>query len=279
MVTAKQLLEYFNKISGFDIKIVDRQFHTIMMQDNNARKARKGFCNSIQQSAACLEACLKSDKEAFGRLEKNQEMYVYICPFGITEALVPIFQNHTVVAYFFVVIGITKKENESLAVKRVLRTSREFDAEQIKELIKALPHNDENLCESYLQLLEVMAEYIGRHQLLVENRESLGELIKDYVDKNLDSKITLGMLSQKLHRSTVTLTECFRKEFGCSIMQYVLEQRMELALQLLKEDRFTVGEISAACGFQDVEYFSKCFKRHFGESPSIWRKKNATAPD
>jgi AraC-like DNA-binding protein len=122
--------------------------------------------------------------------------------------------------------------------------------------------------------LSLLAEHIGSHHMLRSDRQTLGHLIQQYVKKNLSHKITLTDISRRLHCSTVTLTESFRREFGGTIMQYVLEERMKLARQLLSSTDQSIGIIADRCGFPDVEYFSRCFKQKEGISPSEWRRSH-----
>ena len=52
--------------------------------------------------------------------------------------------------------------------------------------------------------------------------------------------------------------------------------RMKKAAELLLENRYTVAEVSYKIGIEDPFYFSKCFKKQFGVSPSVYlRGKNA----
>ena len=99
------------------------------------------------------------------------------------------------------------------------------------------------------------------------------QLIKSYIKNNLSKKITLSDLSWKLHYSTVTLTEHFKKEYDITIMEYVMKKRMEKASRLLINSELSIREISEECGFCDNEYFSRCFKNYYGTSPVAWRKK------
>ena len=118
-----------------------------------------------------------------------------------------------------------------------------------------------------------MKEHIEASRLLLPDRQTPGQLVRAYVGKNLGEKITLSKMSKNLHCSTVTLTEAFRREFGMTIMEYVLSERMKLARRLLLTSA-SVTEIAASCGYPDVEYFSKCFKReNAGLSPTQWRRR------
>lgn len=66
----------------------------------------------------------------------------------------------------------------------------------------------------------------------------------------------------------------FRTFAGQSPMQYRNHLAMERARGLLTATDLPVGEIAQAVGVQDPLYFSKKFKRHFGISPTDFRKKN-----
>lgn len=126
--------------------------------------------------------------------------------------------------------------------------------------------------DGFCRTLSIFVEYIESNHLLSGNQRTLGQLIKQYIRKNLGNKIPLKSMSQNLHCSTVTLTESFRKEYNMTIMRYVLEQRMKMAEQLLLSNAVTVTKIAERSGFPDVEYFSKCFKETHGMPPSAWRR-------
>ena len=124
------------------------------------------------------------------------------------------------------------------------------------------------------RLLCLLADHISEHHLIPSDRQTLGHLIRQHIQKNLSHKITLTDISRRFHCSTVTLTETFRREFGMTIMQYVSEERMKLGANLLSSTALSVSEIAERCGFPDVEYFSRCFKQKEGISPSEWRRSH-----
>ena len=64
------------------------------------------------------------------------------------------------------------------------------------------------------------------------------------------------------------------QETGTPFSARVLEQRLQRARVMLadaRNDRMKIGEIARACGFNEVPYFNRCFRRRFGESPSGFR--------
>lgn len=73
--------------------------------------------------------------------------------------------------------------------------------------------------------------------------------------------------------SVSTLQRAFGEYFGVSPKQYLIKLRMNHAFELLAEDRLSVREVAAACGFTDEKYFSRAFKKKYGYSPSQLRER------
>ena len=55
-------------------------------------------------------------------------------------------------------------------------------------------------------------------------------------------------------------------------MEWLNQRRLQMASQYLSSTRKTISEIAAMCGFSDQFYFSRVFRRHFGQSPLRYRK-------
>jgi AraC-like DNA-binding protein len=63
-------------------------------------------------------------------------------------------------------------------------------------------------------------------------------------------------------------------ETGATFVERVLELRLQKARAMLadnRNDRLKVSEIAYACGFNEVSYFNRCFRRRFGASPTTYR--------
>lgn len=265
----ERLLYDFYQISGMEVAIVDSKLHNLLFN----RVPGKNYCAAIHKSAKCIEACIASDREHLQKVFESKRLLTYICPFGIFEAIAPIMKNGEVEAYLFFAMGMEERENcDEIPLKRATELDPALDAEYLQRCITVIPHYSRKRLEAYADLLLIMAEYIEKNDLLADHNKTLGELIKLYVKKNLNGKITLADMSWNLHCSTVTLTEHFKKEFGMTIMQYVTQKRMEQAREMLLNTPMPIGEIATMCGFPDVEYFSRTFKSIYGMSPNRWRR-------
>ena len=90
-----------------------------------------------------------------------------------------------------------------------------------------------------------------------------------YIDAHFcDPKVDIETVCDVAFISVSSLQRAFAKHFGMSPKQYLIQLRMNQALELLTENELSVKEISFACGFTDEKYFSRAFKKRYGCSPS-----------
>ncbi len=96
---------------------------------------------------------------------------------------------------------------------------------------------------------------------------------KEYMDGHFCEK---GCLSEAVSQSGITarrFSTLFKLHFDTTPNRYLVMRRIELAKQLLRVESLSVSQIAADCGFSDVYYFSKLFKKEVGVSPMEWRRE------
>ena len=95
-----------------------------------------------------------------------------------------------------------------------------------------------------------------------------------YMDAHFcDPKVDIETVCDVAFISVSSLQRAFAKYFGMSPKQYLIQLRMNRALELLTENELSVKEISFVCGFTDEKYFSRAFKKKYGYPPSQFRKQ------
>lgn len=94
------------------------------------------------------------------------------------------------------------------------------------------------------------------------------------MEKNPEKHYTLSDLARKANMCVSGFTKKFRNMLGVSPMEYLLGLRIEKSEQLLTGTSMTIYNIAETCGFYDINYFIKVFRRHRGITPAKFRKGN-----
>ena len=81
-------------------------------------------------------------------------------------------------------------------------------------------------------------------------------------------------LALEVGMSRSVFAERFTSLVGQPPMQYLTLWRMHVAAQHLRDGRGSVAQIGFSIGYESEAAFSRAFKRQFGTSPGIWRKRN-----
>lgn len=96
-----------------------------------------------------------------------------------------------------------------------------------------------------------------------------------YIEQNLGmEKLSVGDVSKHLHLNSVYFGRLFKNKTGKSFKEYLLSQRMDMAMRILDTTNKTVVEVAQEVGIQDSSYFAQLFRQHTGILPSNY-KRNA----
>ncbi|BBI32653.1 helix-turn-helix domain-containing protein [Cohnella abietis] len=99
------------------------------------------------------------------------------------------------------------------------------------------------------------------------------EQIKAYVgDHYSDSELTLYRIAEQVERPEKYISQLFKDVTGSNLSDYLETVRMDCAVKLLLENRYTVDEISSRVGYNSSHSFRRAFKRVTGISPSSYRQ-------
>lgn len=97
--------------------------------------------------------------------------------------------------------------------------------------------------------------------------------VLDYIHSYLDRPLHLTELAEVSGISQYYFCRLFKQSMGIAPYQYVLQQRMEKAKELLQQRKHTIAEIAALVGCTDQSRFTKHFKNYFGITPSLFLKQ------
>ena len=103
---------------------------------------------------------------------------------------------------------------------------------------------------------------------------SVLEEIKFYLDMHYAEKLKLKDVARSFGLHPNYLTRIFHDKYGISPKQYLMNVKLKKACRLLITTELPVSVISSSLGFEDQLAFSRIFKKIYGDSPSVYRKKN-----
>ncbi len=96
--------------------------------------------------------------------------------------------------------------------------------------------------------------------------------VLDYINDHLDQEIKLADLAALLGMSQFHFCHLFKQAIATTPYQYLLQQRIERAKQLLKQTEQSIAEIAFQCGFNSHSHLSKQFRQLTGITPTVYRE-------
>jgi transcriptional regulator GlxA family with amidase domain len=101
------------------------------------------------------------------------------------------------------------------------------------------------------------------------------------LEARIEEPLSVPKVCRELGVSQRRLERLFRRDIGCTIVQFGKLLRLQYARVLLSTTRLSIRDVSAACGFNSMSYFSLSFSETFGKKPSEYRQawpENEPAP-
>ncbi len=126
-------------------------------------------------------------------------------------------------------------------------------------------------------LVEILASALRREKTPERPALGSGDTVTGravrYIEANLFSHLSQAAIARHAFASPSTLLRHFRDDTGKSPHGYVKARRLEEARRLLEAGTHAVGDIGLLVGYENFAAFTTAFTRHFGASPSSFRKR------
>ena len=174
--------------------------------------------------------------------------------------------------------SLRDRKNNLVILKTLLRKAAEYGGVHPMHLHRLSAHyayrieNARSVRQSMALQEQMIRDYcnlVKRHSLS-QYSHYVGKTIT-MVQYDLTADLRLNTIAEKLNVNSSYLSTLFRREYGCTLTEYVNRERIDRGIYLLQRTEKTVQEIAAECGIQDVNYFIKLFKKQTGLTPSRYR--------
>lgn len=95
-----------------------------------------------------------------------------------------------------------------------------------------------------------------------------------YIRGHLHTNLSLQQVAKQVHLHPNHFSEVFKKEMGMTCLEFMTRERMERAIEMLKESDMKIARIANLVGYGDIKYFTQLFKKYTGQTPSSYRERN-----
>ncbi|MEG0910829.1 MAG: AraC family transcriptional regulator [Ruthenibacterium sp.] len=123
-------------------------------------------------------------------------------------------------------------------------------------------------------LLMYIFRILNKTQRNVEliNKDNILNKILPYIDKNFLNDISLEDVASQCFVNKYYLSHLFTENFGVSVGQYIRNKKIELAKSYLVDTDLPIAMVADQCGFHDINYFGRSFKKATSLSALQYRK-------
>jgi len=119
-----------------------------------------------------------------------------------------------------------------------------------------------------------ISEEIGKERN--KNTEGLSQrqltTVIDYINTHLNQSLSITELAQQIHLSSDYFIRLFRQSTEMTPHRYIVQQRIDLAKQLLQRSHMSINEIALEAGFANQQHFTRQFRQITGTTPKAFRR-------
>lgn len=264
MIPFNETIELWEQATGACITLFDCGDipHGFGLHRNHYMKNRL-FCSTVKAEPQCYKRCLRCKKYANRR--GSRAAFSAFCPYGVQEVVVPLYCRDTLAGVLYISNFTTDVPH---SCDRLI--SEGFSAELVDALVQKYP----------LSLWERLGAHLAKEftafaEALPPSTAPIPHAVQTAIrimEQGFGSPLTLESVATECAVHPQHLGRLFTKYTGERFHQMLNRIRIEQAKRLLLKTDQTVLEIAMLCGYENVTYFNRIFKRDCGITPREYRK-------
>lgn len=229
----------------------------------------KTFCDIAKSTEKGHRSCLHCKNLANTKAVSSKKPFYGQCLYGIYEAAMPVIIGDTVSAIVYVGNAIVDIDHTKKRIEKTCRYTH-VDKQKLYEQIEECEHVDH--INELVGISEIVCDYI-KMLYQTESKETsqlhwLVSALKQHADQTYCFNPTLKELSVLYHKNEKYMGRLFIKEMHMSFHKYCLLLKLQKAEALLSGTNDKIIDIALECGFDNISYFNRAFKKQYGMSPS-----------
>jgi len=153
------------------------------------------------------------------------------------------------------------------AADYLLKPFQDGELEEAVLKVKKQIEDEKNQINSGVKDISMMLKKGDKSKYVMEAAEYIA---KHYNDRDM----SVDTIAESLGISAGHLSRIFKKETDYTIMSFITQYRIHMAMNLLSDCRYKVYEVAEMVGYRDITYFSSIFKKIVGVSPSEYQDRS-----
>ncbi|MDI6668143.1 AraC family transcriptional regulator [Leuconostoc falkenbergense] len=247
---------YTNSVAPEDDIYIENSIPTKIYLDNNE------YLESINQlkfyNQKLFKSILQQNIASYTRVSKDISENNYIQSISENNEMIKMLMHE----YSFTIARITELLNFSNREVMYIK----------KRLYGLVNRIDFSIELSYM--LRQFFQSVERLVLIAPYYQNDASSIKKYIDLNISNRLHLDDISQNINIPLQSINRLFKSKYALTVRQYIMKQRIKIAMSLLVETNLSISDISKNIGFNEKSHFMMSFKRATGITANEFRVNN-----
>lgn len=266
----KRLLFDFYIATGIAVTFYDSEMNMVATSPTHSN-----YCMRIREDSDRKKNCIRSNLAHMKEAARSRTTISYTCHAGLMETVIPVIYEDTLIA--FMQIGQFRDETEIYSSGKTVGKALEIyelDREPMLKLYEEIPVVSTEKFNALQKILLIIIKNFWDDSLIRHHRSMLSIKIEQYILEHIKEKLYVEDICRKFFLSKNALYRLFEDEFGTTIGKYILNKRIQMSLEALRETNVPITVIAAELGFPDYNYFIRAFKKQMGVTPLQFRKNS-----
>ncbi len=266
----RKLIANLKILTGVPANILDPEG-----RDINLFRGHPPFCRAINDLPEGHERCIACDQCKIRHYTAESGFQFYRCHLGICEAVMPLYDKNTPLAYLAVgcYLDDTSME-EQWEHTRALLDWWPGNPDELKDAFYQFRQYSHQEIQAYAETLEALSAYIRLKGMILTTEQTDTQRLELFLDQHYMDKLSLASISKQLHIGRTKLCALAKELSGGETLSWLIAQRrISAAKRLLLQSNMPISAVAEEVGISDYNYFSKVFRSMTGTTPSAFRKK------
>lgn len=257
-------------LTGLTANILDPQG-----RDIHLFKDHPPFCKAINTLPEGHQRCVNCDMWMVKHYTADKGFQFYRCHAGICEAVMPLYDKKTPLAYLIFGCYLDNSPMEKQwEYTRSCLSWYPGDPESLRSAFFQFRQYSSKELNAYAETLEALSAYIQLKGMIRATEQNDLQKLERYLDQHYMEKLSLASISKQMHIGRTKLCTLAKElSHGKTLSYLIAQRRVNAAKRLLTQSSLPISVVAEAVGINDCNYFSKVFRSITGTTPSAFRKE------